>query len=236
MTSFSRSKSCKYNIFWTIVMYVGYPLNEQMEFLQICIDLSKRQAKADRLWSQVHWACLPNVYFWTCGWYWIIKTCINICNYDKPKRWWEFGDLNAIFKVIEGLHYSNAPEEIDICLEQTWLIISTYPRSLIIIWAGANALVGIQGVRLGWWGDISFSLKNISCLPLMVKATMPSILNTVRNIFMRLYASVEEVVTMCLVYKIWWPLCSYPPPPPPKNFFFLDLDSLSKFTYQRAQN
>ena len=37
----------------------------------------------------------------------------------------------------------------------------------------------------------------------MVKATMLSILNTVRNIFMRLYGSVEEVMTMCLVYKIW---------------------------------
>ena len=47
----------------------------------------------------------------------------------------------------------------------------------------------------------------LSDLPLMVKATMPSILNPVRNIFMRLYGSVEEVVTMCLVYKIWWLLC-----------------------------
>ena len=41
-----------------------------------------------------------------------------------------------------------------------------------------------------------------SYLPLIVKATMPSILNTVRNIFMRLYSFVEEVVTICLVYKI----------------------------------
>ena len=34
---------------------------------------------------------------------------------------------------------------------------------------------------------------------------------------MRLYSSVEVVVTMCLVYKIWWLLYSYPPlrPPPP---------------------
>ena len=39
----------------------------------------------------------------------------------------------------------------------------------------------------------------MSYLLLMVKATMPSILNTVRNIFMRLYDSVEEVVTMCLM-------------------------------------
>ena len=37
----------------------------------------------------------------------------------------------------------------------------------------------------------------------MVKATMPYILNPHRNIFMRLYGFVEEVVTMCLVYKIW---------------------------------
>ena len=35
--------------------------------------------------------------------------------------------------------------------------------------------------------------------PLIVKATMPSILNTVRNNFMRPYGSVEEVVTVsCL--------------------------------------
>ena len=46
---------------------------------------------------------------------------------------------------------------------------------------------------------------------MMVKATVPSILNTVRNILIRQYVSVEEVVTMGLVYKIWWLLCSYPP-------------------------
>ena len=54
----------------------------------------------------------------------------------------------------------------------------------------------------------------------MVKATMPCILNTVRNIFMRLYGSVETVVTMCLVYKIWRLLALvlfYPPPPPKKK-------------------
>ena len=39
----------------------------------------------------------------------------------------------------------------------------------------------------------------LSYLHLMVKATIPSILNTVRNISIRLYGSVEEVVTMCLV-------------------------------------
>ena len=61
---------------------------------------------------------------------------------------------------------------------------------------------------------------------------------TVRNIFVRLYSSVEEVVPMCLVYKIWRLLCTYSPPPPPppqpKNKtinFFLDLNSLSQFTY-----
>ena len=52
----------------------------------------------------------------------------------------------------------------------------------------------------------------LSYLPLIVKAAMPSILNIVRNIFMLLYGSVEEVVTMCFVYKIWRLLCSYPPP------------------------
>ena len=45
----------------------------------------------------------------------------------------------------------------------------------------------------------------------MVKATMPSILNTVRNTFMRLYGTVEEVVTMFLVYKI----CVHILPPSP---------------------
>ena len=77
----------------------------------------------------------------------------------------------------------------------------------------------------------------LSYLHLMVKTTMPSTLNTNKNIFMRPYGSVGEVVTTCLVYKIWWLLCSYPPPltPPPhthtQKYFFLDLDSLSKFTY-----
>ena len=50
----------------------------------------------------------------------------------------------------------------------------------------------------------------------MVKGTVPSILNNIRNIFMRLYGSVEAIVTLCLVHKI--------------------LDSLSKLTYKRAQN
>ena len=53
---------------------------------------------------------------------------------------------------------------------------------------------------------------------------------------MRLYGSVEEVMTMCLVYKIWRLLCLYlllkPPhththPTPIK---ILDMDSLPKFT------
>ena len=30
-------------------LYVGYPLIEQMEFLEMCIDMSYRQAKAYRL-------------------------------------------------------------------------------------------------------------------------------------------------------------------------------------------
>ena len=38
------------SIIKVIVLYVGYPLNEQLEFLQICIDTLYRQAKADRLW------------------------------------------------------------------------------------------------------------------------------------------------------------------------------------------
>ena len=56
----------------------------------------------------------------------------------------------------------------------------------------------------------------------MIKDTVASILNTVKNIFMSIYGSVEEVVTMCLVYKIWRLLCSYshplrPPPNPTKK-------------------
>ena len=81
---------------------------------------------------------------------------------------------------------------------------------------------------------------------MMVKATMPPILNTNKNIFMRLYSSVEKVVTMCLVFKILRLLYSFsslhPPPPPEKKKKkkkkkeIHDLDSSSKFTYQRAQN
>ena len=43
--------------------------------------------------------------------------------------------------------------------------------SLIVIWAGANALVGIQGVGSGWWGDISLSVKNISSYNLIFGKT-----------------------------------------------------------------
>ena len=66
----------------------------------------------------------------------------------------------------------------------------------------------------------------LSYLPLIVKATMPSILNTVRNIFMRLYGTVEEVLTVSCIKKyggscvsISPPTPSPPPflsPPPPK--------------------
>ena len=81
--------------------------------------------------------------------------------------------------------------------------------------------------------DIShFYTFCLSYLPLMVKATVPSFVNTDRNSFTRLYGSVEEVVKMCLVYKIWRLLCSCPllstPPPPQKKILYLD--SLSKFT------
>ena len=70
----------------------------------------------------------------------------------------------------------------------------------------------------------------------MVKATIPFILITIRNIFMRLNGSVEEVMTMWLVYKIWQLLCSYSLLPPKTKtkkmllFFYLELDFLSKFT------
>ena len=60
------------------------------------------------------------------------------------------------------------------------------------------------------------SLYFLSYLPMMVKAIMPTILNTVRYIFMRLYGCVEVVVTMSHI-KIWWLLCSYSSPPPPTH-------------------
>ena len=64
----------------------------------------------------------------------------------------------------------------------------------------------------------------------MAKATMPSFLNTARNIFMTLYGSVEEDVTICLVYKIWRLLCIYPPLQKKKNIpgfgFFVKIERL----------
>ena len=72
------------------------------------------------------------------------------------------------------------------------------------------------------------------CLPLMVKATMPSILNTIRNFFMRRYGSEEEVVTICVLCKRWF-LCSYPfspqlypPPPHPPPIWILCQNSLPR--------
>ena len=56
------------------------------------------------------------------------------------------------------------------------------------------------------------SLYFLSYLPLMVKATMHSILNIVRNISMRLYGSVEEVVTKCHDKKYGGSRVHTPPP------------------------
>ena len=52
----------------------------------------------------------------------------------------------------------------------------------------------------------------LSYLPLMVKATMQSIMKTIRNIFMRLYGFVEEVVTMRHMAAL-----EFIPPPPKKK-------------------
>ena len=50
----------------SIVLNVAYPLNEQMEFLQVCIDISYRLAKAYRLddFDHIYMAkhALSNVY------------------------------------------------------------------------------------------------------------------------------------------------------------------------------
>ena len=45
-------------------MYVGYPLNEEMEFFQLCLDISKRQAKADDDFDPIYMVIgtLSNVY------------------------------------------------------------------------------------------------------------------------------------------------------------------------------
>ena len=53
---------------------------------------------------------------------------------------------------------------------------------------------------------------------------------------MRLYGSVEEVMTVSLVYKVWWILCSYPlspphPTPEKKRKKSLIWILFSKFTY-----
>ena len=48
--------------------------------------------------------------------------------------------------------------------------------------------------------DDSFCYTFLSYPTLMVKATMLSILNTIRNIFMRIYGSVDEDMTVCFVY------------------------------------
>ena len=66
----------------------------------------------------------------------------------------------------------------------------------------------------------------LSYLPLMVKATMSSILNTVRNIFMRLFGSVEDVVIMCLVYKIWQLISPHPQKKFPGFGFFVKIHLL----------
>ena len=44
---------------------------------------------------------------------------------------------------------------------------------------------------------------------LIVLAALISIFNTVKIIFMKLYSSAEEVMTMYCVYKIWKLSCSY---------------------------
>ena len=84
-------------------------------------------------------------------------------------------------------------------------------------------------VCVAYLNDNSF-LYFLHYLPFMVKATMSFILNTVKNIFMTLYGSVEEIMALCLV-KYGGSSVHILPHPPTTQFSFLDLDSVSKFTY-----
>ena len=154
--------------------------------------------------------------------------------------WWPLYNLNTVRNIIMILH-SYVEQVITICRVQEWQLLLSYFMSYFPWMVSDTILCPLHNLKIVWniimilhsyieqvmmmcrvqeW-HFSF-LYFLSYLSLMVKATIPSILNTVRNIFMRLNDSVEEVVTMCLVYKIWQLLCSYPPhtPPTKKKFFF----------------
>ena len=136
-------------------------------------------------------------------------------------------NFNTLWDIIMIL-YSYVEQVITMCHVQEWQLLLSYFQSyfswtvldaiscrhhnlnalwyIIIILNSYDKQV-LTVCHVEEW-QLSF-LYFLSYLPLMVKATVPSILNTVRNIFMRLYnGSVEKVVTMCLVCKIWWLLCS----------------------------
>ena len=163
-------------------------------------------------------------------------------------------NLKTVWNITMTLH-SYVERVMAICRIQEWQLLFSYFLSYFPLMVSDAISCPLHNLKTIWniimilhryveqvmtmchvqeW-QLSF-LYFLSYLPLIVKATMPSILNTVRNIFMRLYSFVDEAVTRCPVYKIWRLLCSYSPPPPPpqkkkKKKKFLDLDSLSKFTY-----
>ena len=142
-------------------------------------------------------------------------------------------NVNTFWNIIMILH-SYVEQVMTMCRVQEWELSLSYFLSYFPLMVSDAILCLLHNLKTVWnifmilhsyveqvmmmccvqeW-QLSF-LYFLSYFPLIVKATMPSILNTVRNIFMRLYGIVEEVVTMCLIYKIWRLLCSYPPCPLP---------------------
>ena len=123
-------------------------------------------------------------------------------------------NLNTLWNIIMILH-SYVEQVMTMCHVQEWQLLLSYFLSYFplmvsdAIWCPLHNLKSLWNIimirhrcveqvmtmcRVKEW-QLSF-LYFLSYLPLIVKATMPSILNTVRNIFMRLYGSVEEDVTV----------------------------------------
>ena len=140
-------------------------------------------------------------------------------------------NLNTLWNIIM-IHHTYVEQVMTMCLVQEWQLSLSYFLSYFPLTVSDAISCPLHNLKTVWniimilhsyveqvmtmcriqeW-QLSF-LYFLSYLPLIVKATMPSILNTGRNIFMRLYGFVEAVVTMYRVYKIWRLLCSYPPSP-----------------------
>ena len=126
-------------------------------------------------------------------------------------------NLNTLWNIILILH-SYVEKVMTMCPVQEWQLslsyflsyfplmvsdaisclfhdLNAYCHIIIILYSYGKQVLTMCLVQEWQLSPLYF----LSYLPLMVKATMLSILNTVRNIFMKLYGSIEEVVTMCLV-------------------------------------